>query len=117
MSQPEAPGRAAWHSAQLAAAALAVDPEGLGGIDLRACPGPVRDTWLALLKELLPAGTPWRRIPLHASEARLLGGIDLAATLRSGKPVGPQREALREAGCAPDHECSDLAAAVDWLLT
>lgn len=87
MSEPEAPGRAAWHSAQLAAAALATDPVGLGGINVHACPGPVRDTWLAMLRELLPAGTPWRRIPLHASEARLLGGIDLAATLRSGKPV------------------------------
>lgn len=36
--------------------------------------------------------------------------------VRSGKPVAAQRDALRAAGCEPDHECRDLAAAVDWLL-
>lgn len=36
--------------------------------------------------------------------------------VRSGKPVDAQRELLRTAGCEPDHECADLAAAVDWLL-
>ena len=37
--------------------------------------------------------------------------------VRSGKPVEPQRDELRAAGCAPDHECDDLAAAADWLLS
>lgn len=36
--------------------------------------------------------------------------------VRSGKPVAEQRRLLEVAGCRPDHECRDLAAAVDWLL-
>lgn len=80
-------GTANWHRAELAAAALAVAPFELGGIVLRAGPGPVREVWLQQLRDWLPAATPWRRIPLHVSESRLLGGIDLAATLRAGAPV------------------------------
>ncbi len=37
--------------------------------------------------------------------------------VRSGKPIEEQRQLLDAAGCHPDHECNDLAAAVDWLLT
>ncbi len=54
---------------------------------LRARAGPVRDRWLALLKDLLPANAPLRRLPIHVGEGRLLGGLDLAATLGSGRPV------------------------------
>lgn len=75
-----------WADAALAAALFAVDPVGLGGIALRALPGPVRDQWLADLRGLLP-DTPRRRIPLHVTEGRLLGGLDLAATLKAGRPV------------------------------
>ncbi len=75
------------HLAVQAAALLAVDPFALGGVRLRAAPGPARDAWLALLAELLPPGTPQRRVPLGAGDARLLGGLDLAATLRAGRPV------------------------------
>ena len=46
-----------------------------------------RDDWLALLKKLLPAGTPQRRIPLNINDAALLGGLDLASTLSAGRPV------------------------------
>ncbi len=87
-------GEAAWQDALLAAALLAVDPAGLGGIALRARPGPVRDQWLATTRELFP-GRPWRKIPQTVSEARLLGGLDLAATLKAGKPV-PQAGLLHE---------------------
>lgn len=73
--------------AALAAALLAVDPSGLGGIHLCAGPGPERDAWLALLRRLMPAGSPWQRLPLHAGEAALLGGLDLAGTLQAGRPV------------------------------
>lgn len=90
-SQPEmAPsaGMAAlWEDAVLAAAATAVAPNALGGVALRACPGPVRDTWLEAWREALPPERPVRRIPLHIAESRLLGGLDLAATLRAGLPV------------------------------
>jgi magnesium chelatase subunit D len=74
----------------LAAALFAVDPAGLGGVVLRCGPGSGRDEWLALLKRLLPAQTPWRRVPLNIQDAALLGGIDLAATLQSGSPVAQQ---------------------------
>jgi magnesium chelatase subunit D len=73
--------------AALAAALLAVDPHGLGGVWLRAAPGPARDAWLASLRARLAGAAPVRRLPSHAPDARLLGGLDLAATLRAGHPV------------------------------
>jgi magnesium chelatase subunit D len=76
-----------WHAACLAASLLALDPAGLGGAVLRARPGPLRDRWVARLRACLPAGAPLRRLPLHADDGRLLGGIDLAATLGAGRPV------------------------------
>ena len=85
-----------WADAALAAALLAVDPVGLGGVALRAHAGPVRDRWLALLRELLPPTAPVRRLPLHVTDGRLLGGLDLAATLRAGRPVA-DRGILAEA--------------------
>ena len=80
----------------LAAALFAVDPLGLGGVVLRAGSGPVRDAWLARLKALLPADAPWRRVPLHINDDRLLGGLDLSATLQAGRPIA-QRGLLAEA--------------------
>ena len=72
------------------AAMFAVDPCGLGGVALRASASPARDEWLALLKKLLPAGTPQRRIPININDAALLGGLDLGATLSTGRPVAQQ---------------------------
>ncbi|WP_395668055.1 magnesium chelatase subunit D [Rhodoferax sp.] len=69
------------------AALLAVDPVGLGGVALRGPAGPQRDAWLSLLRTLLPAGTALRRVPLHATDTALLGGLDLGATLQAGRPV------------------------------
>ncbi len=77
----------AWGDAGLAAALLAVDPRGLGGLVLRARHGPARDRWLADLAALLPEDTPLRRLPPTADDARLLGGLDLTATLASGRPL------------------------------
>jgi magnesium chelatase subunit D len=75
-----------WNDAVTAAALFAVDTSGLGGIVLRCGPGAVRDAWLSELQGLLGPGA-LRRIPLHVTDGRLLGGLDLAATLRSGRPV------------------------------
>ncbi len=86
----EAAGEAAggaWDDAALAADLLALDPCGLGGARLRGRPGPARDAWLARLAAGLPPGAPLRRIPAHIGEERLLGGLDLAATLGAGRPV------------------------------
>ncbi|MBK1735205.1 magnesium chelatase ATPase subunit D [Halorhodospira abdelmalekii] len=87
---------AAWQDAVTAAALLAVDPPGVGGVCLRALPGPVRDRWMQIAYELQPPGTPWRRIPINVSDSRLLGGLDLTATLRAGRPV-LERGVLAEA--------------------
>jgi magnesium chelatase subunit D len=76
--------------AALVAALLAVDPAGLGGVALRAPAGPLRDAWLALLRQCLPDKTPLLRVPAHATDAALLGGLDLAATLQAGRPVAQQ---------------------------
>ena len=69
---------------------LAVDPEGLGGMAIRAQTGPVRERLLALLP-----GRP-RKMPASIADDALLGGLDLAATLQSGKPV-TSRGLLEEA--------------------
>jgi magnesium chelatase subunit D len=69
------------------AALFAVDPVGLGGVALRAGAGRLRDEWLALLRSLLPAGAPLRRVPINTSDTALLGGLDLGATLQAGRPV------------------------------
>jgi magnesium chelatase subunit D len=87
---------ARWDDACLAAALFAVDPVGVGGISVRALPGPVRDIWLELLRDLLPPEEPFRRVPLHIADGRLLGGLDLAATLHAGRPVA-ERGLLAEA--------------------
>lgn len=80
-------GAAPWDDATLAAALLAISPDRLKGLVLRARPGPVRDRFLALLRHLLPAATPLRKLPPGVPDQRLLGGLDLAATLQSGRPV------------------------------
>lgn len=85
----------------VAAALFAVDPSGLGGVALRASPGPARDDWLALLRSLLPASAPVRRVPLNINDAALLGGLDLGATLQAGRPVAQQGVlALADGGVA-----------------
>ena len=96
MSENDDPALQAWDEAAWAAALLAVDPQGLGGAALRAGAGPVRDRWTADLRAMLPPTEPWRRMPGHIADDRLLGGLDLAATLHSGKPVA-QRGLLAEA--------------------
>jgi hypothetical protein len=85
-----------WQQALGAAALLAVNPPGLGGVVVRAAPGPVRDAWLEALTELLAPGTPIRRIPPQVPDSRLLGGLDLTATLHAGRPVA-ERGLLAEA--------------------
>jgi magnesium chelatase subunit D len=70
-----------------AAALLAVDPCGLGGVWLRSPAQAVRERWLSLLREALPEETPWRRIPSSIAADRLLGDLDLAATLKASRPL------------------------------
>ena len=101
--------------AVLAAALCAVDPVGLGGVALRAGASELRDDWLALVKSLLPSGTPMLRVPHHASDAALLGGLDLAATLEAGRPVAQRGLLARADGgllvLAMAERCSSNVAA------
>jgi magnesium chelatase subunit D len=77
----------AWADAMLAARLLAVDPAGLGGAVLRGLPGPARDAWLDEFTARLGRAAPVRRAPAGIEDDRLLGGLDLAATLAFGRPV------------------------------
>ena len=87
MMEPSLTASNSWADAANAAALFAVAPSNVGGVVLRAHAGPVRDQWLALLRTLLPEETPLRRIPIHVTDGRLLGGLDLPATLQAGRPV------------------------------
>jgi len=69
-----------------AALLCAVDPVGLGGVALRCAASPQRDAWLAGFRALM-GHAPWRRIPPDLPDNRLLGGLDLTATLALGRPV------------------------------
>jgi magnesium chelatase subunit D len=75
---------------------FAVAPHALGGVRLRCGAGPERQAWLDALRALLPSTMPWRRLPAHTRDDALLGGLDLAATLASGKAVA-QRGLLAQA--------------------
>lgn len=86
----------AWSTAIDAAVLIAIAPHALGGVLVRARAGPVRDRWFAIFKGLLAADTPMRRVPLNVPDERLLGGLDLAATLKAGKPIS-ERGLLSEA--------------------
>ena len=75
-----------WQQAVQVAVLLAIDPGALGGVRIRASAGPVRDAWLNLLRSLM-SPSRWVRMPISITDERLLGGLDLSATLATGRPV------------------------------
>lgn len=75
-----------WQQAVQVAVLLAIDPGALGGVRIRASAGPVRDAWLNLLRSLM-SPSRWVRMPVSITDERLLGGLDLSATLATGRPV------------------------------
>ncbi len=83
---PMPPPRPA-RSAAVVAALFSLDPAGLGGIWVRAPFGPARDGFVEHVRALLPAGAAMRRVPAGIDDGRLLGGIDLAASLAAGRRV------------------------------
>ncbi|MFN5233275.1 MAG: magnesium chelatase ATPase subunit D, partial [Burkholderiaceae bacterium] len=83
--EPDPSGRA-WELAVRVAVLFAIDPAGLGGVRVRAHAGPVRDAWLAMLKALM-GERAWIRVPQSVTDERLLGGLDLPATLSAGRPI------------------------------
>ena len=78
------PADTAWHRGALAAALLAVDPRGLGGLTLRARASPVRD---AFCKAFAHFPHPMNRLHPSASDETLFGAMDLSATLAAGEIV------------------------------
>ena len=80
-------GDAVWSDAARAARLFAIDPFGTGGVLLRSRAGPVRERWIEMFRALLPASQPFTHLPLHIADGRLLGGLDLNATLLAGRPV------------------------------
>ncbi|AHE55366.1 magnesium chelatase subunit D [Sphingomonas sanxanigenens] len=104
----------------VAARLCAMDP-GLGGMVLRGHDD-LRDAVIAALRTGLPAGAPIRRIPAHIDDERLLGGIDLTATLARGvatSRIGLLAEADGGAVIVPmaerlsDAVASRIAAVID----
>ena len=88
-ANPAATARA-WNDAELPAALLAIDPTGLGGIVLDHASHEAAREWVRLLAACFPPGAPMRRVPGSVTDDRLLGGVDLAATLSSGRLVVEQ---------------------------
>lgn len=88
---------------------------------LRARAGPVRERWLACARGLLPPAAPLRRLPPNLADDRLLGGLDLAATLGAGRPVA-QSGILAEADggvvvlCMAERTSAGLAARLGAVL-
>jgi magnesium chelatase subunit D len=66
-------------------------PAAFGGIILRG-DGPVRDAMVAFAKETIGRHAPVVKIPASVDGDRLLGGLDLSATLAAGR--GVMREGL-----------------------
>ncbi|MFO1123748.1 MAG: magnesium chelatase subunit D [Hyphomicrobiales bacterium] len=73
--------------AALAALLLAIDPQGLGGALLRGTAGPVGESWIEAFRTALPTGTRLAKLPPYVTPDRMLGGLDVAATLSAGRPL------------------------------
>lgn len=71
--------------ARLALKLLAVAPK-LGGVTLRG-DWSIRDELVAYAKPLFPQNAPWQRLPLNLEPGQLQGGVDLVASLASGRRV------------------------------
>lgn len=88
------PGAARVRSAA-AMAVFAVVGDRIGGIVLRDSAAGAQE-WIAALRRLLPAATRVTRLPASATDDRIFGGLDLAATIATGKPVA-ERGVLADA--------------------
>ncbi len=65
---------------------LAVDPS-LGGVVIPSAVGSGKSTLARAFADILPEGTPFVELPLNVTEDRLIGGVDLEATIASGQRV------------------------------
>ena len=120
MTEAGEAARDAFDEVLFAARLCSLDP-GLGGLLLRGG-GDMRDAVIGAVRAALPADAPMRRIPLHVDDQRLLGGLDLGATLSTGQVVtstGLLAEAARGMIVVPmaermaDGTAARIAAAID----
>ena len=65
---------------------LAVDPS-LGGVVIPSAVGSGKSTLARAFADILPEDTPFVELPLNVTEDRLIGGVDLEATLVKGERV------------------------------
>jgi magnesium chelatase subunit D len=110
-----------WSNAVRALTLFAVDPRSIGGFSVRARPGPVREVWMELLCDILPESTALLRVAHHTTDAGLLGGLDLAATLQSGRPVAQRGLLARADGgvivlTSAERASPELAARIGQVL-
>ncbi len=77
----------AWDDAILVADLLALDPGAMVGVVVHGFPGPARDAWLARVRDGLSDEAPMLRVPCNCSADRLLGGLELTATLAIARRV------------------------------
>ncbi len=107
--------------AAIACALAAVDPEGLKGAVLRGPGDPLRSHWIAAFLDGC-GGRRVHRVPPHVGIDRLAGGIDIAATLRSGTArhdkgllaqAGDGVLLLGSAECMAPEKAAFIAAAMD----
>jgi magnesium chelatase subunit D len=82
MTSPHAAPADPLDDAVLAARLFVLSPATFKGMTLRG-PSPAREALVAALAEAIAL----RRLPGHVDDERLLGGIDLAASLSAGKPI------------------------------
>ncbi|MEQ5871654.1 magnesium chelatase subunit D [Sagittula sp. NFXS13] len=105
-----------WDRALRALSALMVDPAGLGGMVVRARPGPVRQRFEGALPGL---PLPLRRIHPGLDDAQLFGGLNVAASLAAGHMI--RDPGLAETPCAlllpmAERTPAALAARLSQLL-
>ncbi len=76
-----------WAHAELVAALVAIDPWAIGGAVVRTRRGPVHDIWVDSLCALMAGRGPVVPVPVSTGAERLLGEIDVSATLAAGRIV------------------------------
>jgi magnesium chelatase subunit D len=69
-----------------AATIFAVDPRG-SGVLVRARTGPVRERWLGAVRRALPSHGVVKTLLPQVAESRLIGGLDLDASLGAGRAI------------------------------
>jgi magnesium chelatase subunit D len=109
-------------AAALAAVLLLADPSGLRGAIVTGASYEARRAWVDALALAWAGQGPVVRIPVAVTDDRLLGGLDLAATLAAGRPVAERGLlaaadgglcVLQMAERAAPHVSGALAAALD----